>query len=132
MPAFVPLMTAGEVNLTEYFVDGDREETEIFGGSSIQNRLEISQLAINRRPNRLSLTDRSMRGLITTLNSPVQLDFRHSWQGATREQRVSCSTESRSKYHTLARWNFELTPQTTDFDTLASQMAAEIKIFHPA
>jgi hypothetical protein len=45
-------MTAGEVNLTEYFVDGERQETEIFGGSSIQNRLEISQLAINRRPNR--------------------------------------------------------------------------------
>jgi len=46
-------MTAGEVNLTEYFVDGDREETEIFGGSSIQNRPEISQSAINLRPNRL-------------------------------------------------------------------------------
>jgi hypothetical protein len=53
MPAFLPLMTAGEVNLTEYFVDGDREETENFGGSSIQNRPEISQSAINLRPNRL-------------------------------------------------------------------------------
>jgi hypothetical protein len=29
--AFVRLMTAGEVDLTEYFVDGDHEETEIFG-----------------------------------------------------------------------------------------------------
>jgi len=82
-------MTAGEVNLTEHFVDGDHEEAEIFGGSSIQNRLEISQLAIKSSSKIVvSLTDGSMRGLITTLTSPVQLDFRHSWQGATREQRV--------------------------------------------